>query len=148
MANPYPNRYSQHFRQPSASGSSGMGGSQQSPALSARINEKKQELENLQALRDLSAGLASQMQQLEEKLGTLADGTEAVAAVLSNWHNVLRAIAMASSKIPIPKDPAADDNPFAPTKKTDENEDLGKDGNGVPMPQTLVRIPVLPQPSK
>jgi hypothetical protein len=58
------------------------------------------------------------MSVLEEKLATLADGTEgmcctylytvqkwslmmtmtAVAFVLSNWHNVLRAISMASSK--------------------------------------------------
>jgi DASH complex subunit DAD2 len=76
MANPYPNRYSQHFRQPSTVGPSGLGGSQQSPALVARINEKKQELENLIALRELSAALASQMQQLEEKLETLTDGTE------------------------------------------------------------------------
>lgn len=73
MAN-YQNRYSQHFRQPSTSASSA--GSQQSPALVARINEKKQELENLIALRDLSGGLAKQMEQLEEKLATLADGTE------------------------------------------------------------------------
>lgn len=70
----YQNRYSQHFRQPSASASSA--GSHQSPALVARINEKKQELENLLALRDLSAGLAKQMEHLEEKLATLADGTE------------------------------------------------------------------------
>lgn len=69
----YQNRYSQHFRQPSASTSSA---GSQSPALVARINEKKQELENLIALRDLSAGLAKQMEQLEEKLETLADGTE------------------------------------------------------------------------
>lgn len=70
----YQNRYSQHFRQPSASASST--GPHQSPALVARINEKKQELENLIALRDLSAGLAKQMEHLEEKLATLADGTE------------------------------------------------------------------------
>ena len=93
-----------------------MGSSQassgQSPALVARINEKKAELENLKQLRDLSAGLATQMEALEDKLSTLSDGTEgmtfrteyqdpsnlfiAVAAVLSNWHNVLRAINMAS----------------------------------------------------
>ena len=48
----------------------------QSPALVARVQEKKIELENLQQLRDLSAGLAGQMQMLEDKLGTLADGTE------------------------------------------------------------------------
>lgn len=56
------------------------------------------ELENLKQLRDLSAGLAGQMQQLEEKLATLSNGTEAVAAVLGNWHNVLRAIHMASGR--------------------------------------------------
>jgi DASH complex subunit DAD2 len=48
----------------------------QSPILQARINEKKAELENLKQLRDLSAGLAGQMQMLEEKLSTLSDGTE------------------------------------------------------------------------
>lgn len=70
--------------------------SAQSSILQSRINEKKVELENLKQLRDLSAGLAGQMQQLEDKLATLSNGTEAVAAVLSNWHNVLRAIHMAS----------------------------------------------------
>lgn len=48
----------------------------QSPVLLARIAEKKAELENLKQLRDLSAGLAGQMQMLEEKLATLSDGTE------------------------------------------------------------------------
>lgn len=68
----------------------------QSTHLQSRIAEKKTELESLRQLRDLSAGLAGQMQQLEEKLSTLSDGTEAVAAVLGNWNSVLRAIAMAS----------------------------------------------------
>ncbi len=100
-----------HLRQASTSGNSASTG--QSPVLLARINEKKVELENLKQLRDLSAGLAGQMQMLEEKLSTLSDGTEgtkvsntyqqsinllAVATVLGNWHNVLRAISMASSK--------------------------------------------------
>lgn len=78
----------------------GLGGSQnsQSSALQARINEKKGELESLRQLRDLSAGLAGQMQQLEEKLGTLSDGTEAVAAVMANWGSVLRAVSMASGE--------------------------------------------------
>ena len=44
--------------------------------LVARINEKKAELENLKQLRDLSGGLAAQMQALEEKLSTLSEGTE------------------------------------------------------------------------
>lgn len=48
----------------------------QSPILLARISEKKAELESLKELRDLSAGLAGQMQMLEEKLATLSDGTE------------------------------------------------------------------------
>lgn len=70
-----------------------------SPVLLARIEEKKRELANLKDLKALSAGLADQMEQLEQKLATLSDGTEAVAAVLSNWHNVLRAISMASGKM-------------------------------------------------
>jgi len=47
-----------------------------SPALAARIEEKKAELENLKQLRDLSAAVASQMEALEQKLTTLSDGTE------------------------------------------------------------------------
>ncbi|KAK7559909.1 DASH complex subunit Dad2-domain-containing protein [Phyllosticta citricarpa] len=92
-----------------------------SPVLLARIEEKKRELANLKDLKALSAGLADQMEQLEQKLATLSDGTEAVAAVLSNWHNVLRAI----TKIPQPK----------------EEEDQEAQGDEVPLPQTLVRIP-------
>ena len=83
-------RPSSGFANPSAS--------TQSSVLQARINEKKAELENLKQLRDLSAGLAGQMQQLEDKLSTLSNGTEAVAAVLGNWNHVLRAIYMASGR--------------------------------------------------
>jgi DASH complex subunit DAD2 len=79
-----------------SSGFDNAGNSTQSSALQARINEKRTELENLRQLRDLSAGLAGQMQQLEEKLATLSDGTEAVAVVMGNWSHVLRAITMAS----------------------------------------------------
>jgi DASH complex subunit DAD2 len=114
----YPTRpLTSHLRQPSMPGNLNSASAGQSPVLLARINEKKAELENLKQLRDLSAGLAGQMQMLEEKLATLSDGTEgmpcnyikfqtritnlesiAVATVLGNWHNVLRAISMASSK--------------------------------------------------
>ncbi|MCJ1230367.1 hypothetical protein MMC12_007040 [Toensbergia leucococca] len=118
-----------------------MGGAQsstgQSPMLVARINEKKAELEDLKQLRDLSAGLAGQMETLEETLATLSDGTEAVAAVLSNWHNVLRAINMASMKLPKPKT----------TGEGHEGVDL-KPELDVPLPQTLVRIPIEPQPQQ
>ncbi|KAH7125670.1 DASH complex subunit Dad2-domain-containing protein [Dendryphion nanum] len=119
-----------HLRNPSSS----LGGSQggQNPVLVARIAEKKAELANLKDLQTLSAGLADQMQLLADKLNTLSDGTEAVAAVLSNWHNVLRAINMASTKLPKPK----------------EEEDAEKaSGPEVPLPQTLVRIPTQHAPA-
>jgi DASH complex subunit DAD2 len=69
-----------HLRQASTSGnlSNSTG---QSPILLARISEKKAELENLKQLRDLSAGLAGQMQMLEEKLATLSDGTEGMEGI-------------------------------------------------------------------
>lgn len=47
-----------------------------SPALLARIEEKKAELASLKELQRLSAGVADQMQELENKLATLSDGTE------------------------------------------------------------------------
>ena len=66
-----------HLRQGSTS-SNLAASSGQSPILLARINEKKAELENLKQLKDLSAGLAGQMQMLEDKLATLSDGTEGI----------------------------------------------------------------------
>lgn len=63
-----------HLRHPSTSGNQPSAG--QSPLLLARINEKKAELASLKDLQALSAALADQMQQLEEKLATLTDGTE------------------------------------------------------------------------
>lgn len=47
-----------------------------SPALVARIEEKKAELENLRELQQLSAAVASQMEALEKELSTLSDGTQ------------------------------------------------------------------------
>ncbi|EHK16024.1 uncharacterized protein TRIVIDRAFT_40089 [Trichoderma virens Gv29-8] len=98
----------------------------QSPALVARIEEKKAELENLKELRDLSATVATQMEALEQKLTTLSDGTEVIAAVVGNWHNVLRAINMASSKL---AKTAAGPAPEEASTSTAQ------------LPQTLVRIP-------
>ncbi|CAJ2511471.1 Uu.00g070960.m01.CDS01 [Anthostomella pinea] len=115
-----------HLRQGSASGNPNAQSTGQSAALLARISEKKAELDNLQELRDLSAAVADQMEALELKLSTLSDGTEAIATVMGNWHNVLRAINMASAKIPTPR--IADDEESTP-------EDT------VPLPQTLIRIP-------
>jgi DASH complex subunit DAD2 len=78
---------------------------------------------------------------------------KAVALVLSNWHNVLRAISMASSKhifrtkcwIQRLRDPAV-----KIPKQKDENGN-GLDGKQedepeVPLPQTLVRIPTKDAP--
>ena len=82
-----PSRYSlapqHHLRQPSLGGSAlpSSSASLQSSALQRRVDEKKQQLEDLVALRDLSGNLASQMQQLEEKLTTLANGTEGTNAI-------------------------------------------------------------------
>lgn len=50
----------------------------QASQLQQRIHDKRLELENLKQLRDLSAGLAGQMEQLEAKMSTLSDGTEGV----------------------------------------------------------------------
>jgi DASH complex subunit DAD2 len=60
-------------RMPGASNSSSGG---PSPALIARIEEKKAELQSLKQLRDMSAAVASQMEALEQQLSTLSDGTE------------------------------------------------------------------------
>ncbi|KAK0705247.1 DASH complex subunit Dad2-domain-containing protein [Lasiosphaeris hirsuta] len=117
-----PRPYSSHMRQPSLATSASSTG--QSPALVARVNEKKAELENLRELRDLSSAMASQMEALEQKLATLSGGTEAIALVLANWHNVLRAINMASAKLPKPS-----------------AEEMASDDTPLPLPQTLVRIP-------
>ncbi len=72
---PYGRPLPSHLRQSSVQNNQGsLQG--QSPILAARVAEKRQELENLKELRDLSAGLAGQMSVLEEKLATLSDGTE------------------------------------------------------------------------
>ncbi|KAI0596044.1 DASH complex subunit Dad2-domain-containing protein [Biscogniauxia sp. FL1348] len=116
-----------HMRQGSTTSNPSAQSTGQSSVLLARIDEKKAELDNLKELRDLSAAVAEQMEALEQKLATLSDGTEAIATVLGNWHNVLRAINMASAKIPSPRN--ADDG------RSSSRED------SVPLPQTLVRIP-------
>ncbi|KAI1376181.1 DASH complex subunit Dad2-domain-containing protein [Hypoxylon crocopeplum] len=116
-----------HLRQGSTSSNPGAQSTGQSPALVARVNEKKAELENLKELRDLSAAVANQMEALEQKLATLSDGTEAIATVVGNWHNVLRAINMASAKIPSPQN-------------ADETQPKAQE-DSLPLPQTLVRIP-------
>ncbi|KAH6678929.1 DASH complex subunit Dad2-domain-containing protein [Plectosphaerella plurivora] len=106
-----------------------------SPALIARIEEKKAELQSLKQLRDMSAEVASQMEALEQQLSTLSNGTEAIATVIGNWHNVLGAINMASAKL-------AKSNLDTATPATD-----GQDPNAPPLPLALVRIPTEHAPS-
>ncbi|OQU96185.1 hypothetical protein CLAIMM_02298 [Cladophialophora immunda] len=113
--------------------------------LQARIASKRAELENLRQLRDLSAHLTGQLEQLETKLGSLRDGAQAVALVLANWDNVLQVIGMAAMKVPQPPAPPAPDVP-------DGNGDEGEHGAGHlkttrerELPVPLVRIPVQPK---
>lgn len=68
----------------------------QSPALLARIEEKKAELENLKELRDLSAAVATQMEALEQKLSTLSDGTE---GEIPSWFLGIYACANAGQQL-------------------------------------------------
>ncbi|KAI1438656.1 DASH complex subunit Dad2-domain-containing protein [Xylaria sp. CBS 124048] len=116
-----------HVRQSSVNSNGNAQPTGQSAALLARVNEKKAELENLRELRDLSAAVADRMEDLQQKLATLSDGTEAIATVMGNWHNVLQAINMASAKIPNPR--AAENGQAVPGEPE------------VALPQTLVRIP-------
>lgn len=143
-----------------------------SPMLVARINEKKAELENLRQLRDLSGGLAAQMQTLEEKLSTLSDGTEgllisicssfmqryadnalcecaAVATVLSNWHSVMQAINMASRtyclilrKLFVTRPLTKGIVQLTKSAEAGQAEKATNSADGTLLPQTLVRIPV------
>ena len=132
--------------------------------LVARINEKKAELENLKRLRDLSGGLAAQMQALEEKLSTLSEGTEGwthrvddacqclttatqqrwqqscpIGTMFyeqSTWHQV--------GTISIHVSYCHTDLLLVKVPKPGPAEEEEKPGDNpeIPMPQTLVRIPI------
>jgi len=119
--------------------------SQQQPSvLAVRIASKRTELENLKQLCDVSGVLASQMQALEEKLATLRDGAEAIACVMANWENVLRAISMASMKVPDIKDVDGIKGNMA-----QPGGELRGEMKQPPLPVTLVRIPAeQPSPSR
>lgn len=45
-------------------------------SLQQRIEEKKRELEHLSQIKELSLNLCNQLENLEAKLETLADGSE------------------------------------------------------------------------
>jgi DASH complex subunit DAD2 len=76
----------------------------------------------------------------------------AIAAVLSNWHNVLRAINMASGERSLPSYYRSlwSRHSFAPAKlpKPKEEDDAdSKLAQEAPLPQTLVRIPTQHAPA-
>ncbi|EWC45763.1 hypothetical protein DRE_05100 [Drechslerella stenobrocha 248] len=120
-----------HYRQSSVGpgfqlAAFGSGAQQQAPPhLVNRINEKKIELENLKQLRDLSANLAKQLKELEGKI--------VVATVLANWHNVLRAISLASAHLPVPKDSSVE--------TTESEGEPRQEQHDQTYPDMLVRIP-------
>ena len=71
-----------------------------------------------------------------------------MAAVLSNWHNILRAINMASSKQVVESTWCSANNPLVkiPKPEASEAEQISHaataTASGVPLPQTLVRVPI------
>lgn len=105
-------------------------------ALQARINQKRQELQNLTQLRDLSSTLTQQLETLETKLGTLRDGAQSVALVLANWENVLGVIRMVGMSAPLV--PKAEEDAV---EEEDGKSERGK-AQGQELPVPLVRIPV------
>ncbi|KAK9480672.1 DASH complex subunit Dad2-domain-containing protein [Lipomyces japonicus] len=109
---------------------SATGAQHNNSVLATRIAEKRQELESLTQLRDLSANFAGQMEQLQDRLSNLVDGTEAVALVVSNWDSVLRAIALAADYFSNPDEKSTGD------VESNDKESLNKSQ----LPETLVRI--------
>lgn len=67
----------------------------------------------------------------------------AIALVLSNWHSVLGAIGMASCEFLLLARRAVNAHPSPAAVSKPEHEGEGNtDSPEVPLPQTLVRIPV------
>lgn len=64
--------------------------------MAHRLAEKQRELENLLQLQQMSASLVQELESLESSLQKLAGGTQAVALVLQNWGNIIRALTLAS----------------------------------------------------
>lgn len=64
--------------------------------IASRLAAKKQELASLTELLRHSSALVSDLQRLAANLDTLSEGTGAVAGVMQNWNNVMRAVALAA----------------------------------------------------
>ena len=65
-------------------------------SLQSKIEQKREELENLQELKKFTEILVKQLEQIEEKFATMADGAESVSLVLSNWKSVMNSVSLAS----------------------------------------------------
>lgn len=88
--------------------------------IQQKIAEKRAELENLNEIKKFTSILTNQMEELEDKLDYMADGTENVALVLSNWQNVVKSVSLASLGL---------------LKYSEKDYE-----NGTPLPECLVRI--------
>lgn len=88
--------------------------------IQQKITEKRAELENLNEIKRFTAVLTNQLDQLQDKLNLMAEGTESVALVLSNWQNVIKSVSLASLGL---------------LKYTEKDYE-----EGVPLPEGLVRI--------
>lgn len=64
--------------------------------IQQKIADKREELNHLTELKKFTAILNTQLETLESKLNDMAEGTEAVALVLSNWQNVVNSVSLAS----------------------------------------------------
>ncbi|KAK9313477.1 DASH complex subunit Dad2-domain-containing protein [Lipomyces starkeyi] len=119
----------------STTGATFSSSTQNNSILASRIAEKKQELESLMQLRDLSSSFATQMVQLQEKLATLVDGTEAVALIVGNWDSILRAINLASANL-VTREEARKTN----TQQGDPENGKSVVDHKSQLPETFVRI--------
>ncbi|EIW70361.1 DASH complex subunit DAD2 [Tremella mesenterica] len=87
--------------------------------------QKQQEHAGLQALREASANLLSRVDKLAEMSNTMADGGEAVGAVLRNWPHVFSILNLFDK-------PPAGSTSLSTVNVQEEDEE--------PLPQ-LVRLP-------
>lgn len=88
--------------------------------IQLRIEEKREEIQSLQELKNFTGVLADQLELLEQKLDTMANGAESVALILSNWQNVVNSISLASLGL--------------------RKYSSGDYDSKTPLPETLVRI--------
>ncbi|WFD34301.1 DASH complex subunit dad2 [Malassezia cuniculi] len=95
-----------------------------------RIAAKQAELEALINLKNESARLAHEMTVLSERVDELASGGQAIAAVMSSWRGVFRAIQIAQATAAAHREAQGEDAaaPAAPERARN-------------VPDTLVRMP-------